>query len=71
MNPDPHNQTAFLLLSMMDDLGDDSVPLGVYSVPGLARPPPGWVGLSSQVTSPSRPYHLIRGPIRKERNDAI
>jgi Co/Zn/Cd efflux system component len=41
-------QTAFLLLSMMDDVADDSVPLGVYSVPGLARPPPGWAGLSSQ-----------------------
>eukprot|EP00293_Proteomonas_sulcata_P018511 CAMPEP_0184292980 /NCGR_PEP_ID=MMETSP1049-20130417/4605_1 /TAXON_ID=77928 /ORGANISM="Proteomonas sulcata, Strain CCMP704" /LENGTH=519 /DNA_ID=CAMNT_0026600903 /DNA_START=26 /DNA_END=1585 /DNA_ORIENTATION=- len=28
---------VFLILSIGDDVGDDSVPLGVYSVPGFAR----------------------------------
>lgn len=49
----------FLMLSLGEEVGDDSVPLGVYSVPGFAGNQWGWPWLQTAVRSLLR--HLSAG----------
>ena len=54
----------FLMLSLGEEVGDDSVPLGVYSVPGLVGNQWGWPWMQTLVRS------LLRNLAVASRSDA-